>query len=80
MAFFPERHLKWGMGDPSGIKRALVVIKQHPDWGADLAEKAGCDPRTAWLIRYHENRLPAGSHTNDDLLLINKLKEADNRN
>jgi len=80
MAIFPERHLKWGMGEPSGIKRALVVIQKHPEWGADLAEKAGCDPRTVWLIRYHETRLPAGSHSNDDLLLINKLKEADNRN
>ena len=80
MAVFPERYLKWGMGDPSGIKRALVVIKQHPDWGADFAEEAGSDPMTVWLIRYHETRLPAGSHSKDDLLFLNILKEADNQN
>jgi len=68
------------MGDPSGIKRALVVIKQHPDWGADFAEEAGSDPMTVWLIRYHETRLPAGSHSKDDLLFLNILKEADNQN
>jgi len=80
MGIFPERHLKWGMGDPSGIKRALVVSKQHPDWGADFAEEAGSDPMTVWLIRYHETRLPAGSHSKDDLLFLNILKEADNQN
>ena len=80
MAIFPVRYIKWGMGDPTGIKRALVVIKQHPYWGADLADDAGSDPMTVWLIRYHETRLPGGSHSNDDLLLLNKLKKADNQN
>ncbi len=80
MAIFPVRYLKWGMGDPTGIKRALVVIKQHPRWGADLAENAGSNPMTVWLIRNHETRLPGGSHSNDDLLLLNKLKKADNQN
>jgi hypothetical protein len=80
MGIFPERHLRWGTGDPSGLKRALVVIKQHPHWGADLAGDAGSDPRTVWLIRYHETRLPGDSHSNDDLLLLNKLQKADNQN
>ena len=77
---FPERHLKWGMGNPSGIKRALVVIQQHSDWGADLADEAGSDPRTVWLIRYHETLLPGGLHSKDDLLLLSKLQKVDNRN
>ncbi len=80
MAIFPERHLKWGMGDPFGIKRALVVIKQHPGWGADLASDAGSDPMTVWLIRNHETRLPGGSGSNGDLFLLDKLKKADNQN
>ncbi len=42
---FPDNHHKWGTGDPSGIKRPLVVINQHPQWGADLAEEAGSSPK-----------------------------------
>ena len=80
MAIFPERHLQWVDGEPSGIKRALVVIDQHPDWGAALAEEAGSDPGTVWLIRNHETLQQGGTHSNDDLLLLNELQKADNQN
>jgi hypothetical protein len=80
MGIFPRRHLRWGTGDPSGLKRALVVIKQHPHWGADLADEAGSNPMTVWLIRNHETRLSGGSHSSEDLLLLNKLQKADNQN
>lgn len=77
---FPYSHHKWGTGDPSGIKRALVVINQHPEWGADLAEEAGSSPKTIWLIRNHESQQPAGSYSSDDLILLNKLQKVDNQN
>ena len=80
MGIFPEVHLKWGEGDPTGLKRALVIIKQHPHWGADLAAEAGSDWKTVWLIRNHETRLPTGSDSNQDLLLLSKLQAADNQN
>ncbi len=81
MADFQLGNLVWKItGDTSGIKRALVVINQHPQWGADLAEEVGSSPKTIWLIRNHEKKQPAGSYSSDDLILLNKLQKADNQN
>ena len=77
---FPKRYHQWGAGDPSGLKRPLVVINQHSDWGADLAQQAGSSLTTVWLIRNHESTLDSGSQNNHDLILLNKLQKADNQN
>jgi hypothetical protein len=80
MAIFPERYSRWGAGNPSGMNRALVIITQHPDWGADLAQNAGSSPTTVWLIRNHETRLDIGSQNSNDLILLTRLQKADNKN
>jgi hypothetical protein len=76
---FPNKVKYWGEGEPVGLKRPLVVIRKHPDWGADLAEKAGSDPRTVWLIRHHEDGKP--EETPVDLTkLLDILQIVDNQN
>ena len=77
---FPRRVQVWGDGKPTGLRRPLVIIKQHPQWGADLAQLAGSSPRTVWFIRNHEKDLPEGSPTDEELFLLRKLQAADNTN
>jgi len=36
-----------------GLRRAFVVRRYHPAWGAALAEEAGASVRTVTLIRQH---------------------------
>jgi len=77
---FPRRVQVWGDSKPIGLRRPLVIIKQHPLWGADLAKAAGSSPRTVWFIRNHEMDLPEGAPSNDELSLLRKLQKADNIN
>ena len=54
--FRPESAVLWGRPterESWGWKRPFVVYEQHPVWGADMAEAAGCSPLTVWLIRWH---------------------------
>ncbi len=41
-------------GEDSFWLRPLVVARQHPVWGADMAVSAGVSSLTAWLIEHHE--------------------------
>ncbi|NOQ40166.1 MAG: HD domain-containing protein [Anaerolineales bacterium] len=77
---FPRRAQVWGEGKATGLRRPLVIIKQHPQWGADLAQSAGSNPRTVWFIRNHERDLPEGSSSDEELILLRKLQTADNTN
>lgn len=79
-AFAPRLAKKWGNGEPTGIKRPLVVISQHPKWGADMLQNAGCSEEVIWLVKNHEQVDPSedGSPELHDLLL--KLQEVDNLN
>ncbi len=45
----------WSYGLPMGWRRGFVVRRQHPRWGAALAEAAGASPRTASLILHHHD-------------------------
>ena len=80
MAFFPSRSKKWGVGQPSGWKRPLVIIQDHPQWGADLARMTDSPDRVIWLIENHEKQNPEGVKSPQDLILLRKLQKADNQN
>ena len=79
-AFFPRLAASWGTGEPAGLKRPLVIVKQHPGWGADLAGQAGSSELVIWLIRYHEQDKPLETKQDQAILLLKKLQEVDNRN
>jgi putative nucleotidyltransferase with HDIG domain len=76
---FPQQLERWGKGKPTGLRRALAVIQNHPIWGAELAEAAGCNPNIVWLIRNHElvNLSSSSPEMNQKL---KKLQAADNIN
>jgi putative nucleotidyltransferase with HDIG domain len=78
--FFPDLALSWGKGESQGLKRSLVVIEQHPVWGAALAEDAGSSEMVVWLIKNHENSLDPGSISEINLGLLEILQAADNLN
>ena len=76
----PKTAEEWGNKDPRGVYRSLVVIKQHPTWGADLAEKAGSNQQVIWLIRNHEMVDLTGLLDQGGVELLRKLQDADNLN
>ena len=76
---FPSKVKSWGKGEPVGITRPLVVIREHPSWGAELAEGAGCSPRTVWLIKHHEDG-DLGNAPADLSKLLDILQIEDNQN
>ena len=76
----PATALAWGNGEPEGFKRPLVIIHQHPDWGAELARQAGGSELLVWLIQNHELYQHASSTSQSKLELLNKLQMADNQN
>lgn len=77
---FPALALEWGKKDPWGIHRSLVIIHQHPIWGADLAEKAGSGQKVVWLIRHHEASDLSEVYDQEYIGLLQKLQNADNYN
>ena len=79
--FTPTKVDRWGQetGSNPGLKKAFVVAAQHPQWGADLAEQAGCQPLTVNLIRRHQDPFPLGSDSVEDQLLM-LLQTADDEN
>ena len=80
MEFFPGKVQTWGKKNPTGIFRPLVVLQQHPQWGAELAEAVDSSTRTIWFIHNHEKDLPDGDSPDADLTLLRKLQIADNNN
>lgn len=55
----PQCVWRWGRGPARGWKRPFVIRRQHADWGAELAQKAGSSPRTVAFIRHHQDKQPA---------------------
>ncbi len=78
--FFPRLSQAWGKGEPNGFYRPLVIIQQHPDWGAELAREAGCSETVVWLIKNHEQIQPPASAAEEKIILLNILQIADNQN
>lgn len=54
----PARAACWGKGQPHGWRRPFVIARQHPEWGARLAAKAGASMKTVALIRHHHTIPP----------------------
>jgi hypothetical protein len=79
MGLFPRKVKNWGEGGPAGLKRPLVVIRKHPDWGADLAKNAGSSPKTVWLIKHHEDGILENAPA-DMSRLLDILQIEDNQN
>jgi hypothetical protein len=77
---FPELANRWAAGEPKGIRKSLVVYHNHPEWGAVLAQKAGCSPLTVWLIENHESLSPGDLPAEEAGELLMKLQNADNQN
>jgi hypothetical protein len=80
MGLLPGIADRWAAGEPNGIRKSLVVYHNHPDWGAALAEQAGCSPLTVWLIRNHETPSPRDLPSEEAGELLSKLQNADNQN
>ncbi len=68
-----------GRGPKRIIQRPFVIARQHPLWGAEMAECAGAPPRSVALIRRHQAVLPAPPRTEQDRLLA-ALQRADGEN
>jgi len=78
--FFPERVKHWGSATPSGWRRPFVVAAWHPTWGAEMAREAGASPLAVYLIREHQNQLPAAVPDSLEVHLLSLLQQADNQN
>jgi putative nucleotidyltransferase with HDIG domain len=84
----PRRARLWGQGAPRGWRRSLVVAEQHPEWGAQMAQKAGATTRTLELIRRHQEKIPAcpqaagiraiDPHPEPEIALLIRLQSVDN--
>ena len=72
-----DRAEKYASGSPSGWKRAFIVKSQHPHWGAEMAQQAGCSELTISIIRGHHEPLLALQGTNEERL-VGALQKADN--
>ena len=75
-ALFPEQVRQWGSGKPAGWRRVFVIAEQHPEWGAQLAARAGASRLAVELIRQHQNQIPDKSV---DMFsgLLHRLQAAD---
>mgnify|MGYP001823615047 CR=1 FL=1 len=54
-AFWPGLLERIGKDQPGSWRYPFFVQQHHAQIGADLAQKAGCSPRTVALIRHHED-------------------------
>ena len=71
----PGPYARWGQAEPHGWRKPFVTATQHPDWGADLAARAGAPPLVVNLIRRHQVRNFAPVTDEDRFLCL--LREAE---
>lgn len=76
----PKMANTWGNSKPGGWKRAFVVARQHPAWGAALAAQAGTTEFAIRLIQNHQEHLSKGDFDPIERRLLTLLQEADNQN
>lgn len=75
----PRLCARLGRGDPRGWRRAFVIARQHPQWGAELIRQKGGAEKLIRLVQHHQepaNRLDDFPYL-DELLA---LQGADGRN
>ena len=76
----PRLAKRWGEGEPIGIKRSLVVLDQHPEWGAEILQNAGCRENLIWLVNNHEQLDLPPDGPPDLREALRKLQKVDNLN
>lgn len=54
--FFAGRVKALGSGAAQGWRRSFAIRVQHAEWGAAMAEEAGCTPLAVDLIRRHQDK------------------------
>jgi len=80
----PGRFQAWGaaqgaLDELPWWQRACAVAAQHPAWGAELAQAAGCSRRAVSLIRRHQDHTPLDPQNEEDQLLA-RLQAIDDLN
>jgi hypothetical protein len=75
----PRQTAVWGQGEANGWKRPFVVKMQHPRWGAELAQAAGSDSLTVWLMAQHQTPLPPPAERDERWQLLAQLQWADDQ-
>lgn len=75
----PRQVFIWGQAEPRGWKRASVIARQHPGWGADLVAENDGSELTVRLIRHHQADLDP-QHGEDFNRKLSLLRAADNQN
>ncbi|MDZ7844913.1 MAG: HD domain-containing protein [Anaerolineales bacterium] len=78
--FLPGSYQSRGRSGSKGWERAVFIAREHPRWGAELAQEAGSDPLAVWLIRHHQADLSTLHAGPEKLGLLSFLKQADNQN
>lgn len=78
--FLPGSYQSLGRPGSKGWERAVFIAREHPRWGAELAQEAGSDPLAVWLIRHHQADLFTLQAAPEKLRLLSTLKQADNQN
>ncbi len=82
-AVLPKKSLLWGelpsinWDSLPSWRKAFIVAKQHPEWGAELARKAGVSILTENLIRQHDQPFSQGPDS-EETSLLHKLWLVDN--
>ena len=94
-AFFPRKANSWGEAGEGSMnlhvnpslqqsmlpwwKKPFLTARQHPAWGANLAEEAGASAASVALIRRHQENVVGPPVTQEDVLL-RKLQDMDETN
>lgn len=68
-AFAPRLAADWRLGEPAGLKRALVVAYCHPGWGAQMAKEHGANKQVVAIIRRHQEKRALEADDQTDRLL-----------
>jgi hypothetical protein len=82
-AVLPKKALLWGelpsinWDSLPAWRKAFIVAEQHPEWGAELARKAGVSVLTENLIRQHDQPYSQGPDS-EETSLLHKLWLVDN--
>jgi putative nucleotidyltransferase with HDIG domain len=81
--FLPERAAAWSVSSNGeaeamdGRYKGFIVKAKHAEWGAQMAEQAGCTQRTVDLIRRHQDTL--AELTTEEDRLLERLQWADDQ-
>jgi len=77
--FLPKQADEWGDTQPRGFLRGFVVAEKHPEWGAEMAAKAGASQRLVRLIARHQDEISPDLPQEDQELLA-ALQKVDDVN